>query len=62
MILLVVCALKAELLGQHERKPGGRARGHYLTKRVDCVEEKGKGLCSKVRENANTEEREDVRS
>ena len=28
MILLVVCAPKAELLGQHGRKPGGRMRGH----------------------------------
>ena len=39
LILLVVCALKAELLGQHGRKPGGRVRGHYLTKRVDCVQQ-----------------------
>ena len=38
MILLVVCAPKAELLGQHGRKPEGQVRGHYLTKRVDCIE------------------------
>ena len=39
MIFSVVCVLKAELLVQHGRRPVARVRGHFLRRRVDCVEQ-----------------------
>ena len=59
MILSVVCALKSELLGQQARRPGEGPLFDEKSRLHRAVRKRIR-FCSKVRENVDAEEREDV--